>query len=366
MGIQPLRTLPGGNGENAVLGVYEKSWRLHHPEFANRTFIRIEQTSDVGDWADPNHATKTLGVLLSQAQGPPVSDPHSTCTGLVPAAQVTLVSCQSQRYADPYPNPETLRLAVENLPGGSVLVIEVEFSDDGTPLESDNEFWDCIREATDKGIIVVEAAGNRAAYWEANNTSRDHNSSAKRYDSGAILVGAAQPSASGIVRHDTSRFGPQIRCYAQGHQVRTTSFSEVLVNSSYELIPAYACYSQTSAATAVLAGCAALLQSVLLAHGKPPLSPWRLRELLSTSPRTQPERHPDWPEYFRASVFPWHRELRGAYPGCIPDLSHIIFGNTHLIMIPPRPHNIDFHRLLDGAPEFHFLKPAWWDSVHPA
>jgi hypothetical protein len=145
--------------------------------------------------------------------------------------------------------------------------VEVQTPDGKLPAESDSAAHTAIRLASHTRI-VVEAAGNGDQNLNPN------------WDSGAIVVGACQVTGRGAVncrKTATSNYGPRVNCFAWGDWVETCGGPFPTDITSY-----HPRFSGTSSAAAIIAGAAALTQSMNLARrpGRP-LSAREMRDILS-------------------------------------------------------------------------------------
>ncbi len=174
---------------------------------------------------------------------------------------------------------------------GDVLLLEVQRA--GQPEEVNPLTFDAIRLAVAHGIIVVEAAGNGWLNLDRLETvdGRSLNRRSPYFvDSGAILVGAAR-SAVPHNRSWYSNYGGRVDCFGWGDSVVAAgygNFSDGIDTSSYTDT-----FSGTSSAAPMIAGAAALVQSLYAQNASPAtgeekwkrLSPTQMRSLLS-EPRT--------------------------------------------------------------------------------
>ncbi len=103
---------------------------------------------------------------------------------------------------------------------------------------------DAIRSAILQGCVVVAAAGNDAANVAEVTPGR-------MTEEGIIVVGSAEPGASGPVRSDYSNFGAAIDLYAYGSDISSCSRSG-----------GYVSQSGTSMAAAHISGACALLRLI--------------------------------------------------------------------------------------------------------
>jgi len=147
--------------------------------------------------------------------------------------------------------------------------------------------FDLIELATKKGIIVIEPAGNGDTSGDPVGNNLDDFKNARENkvldrtpgnaefkDSGAIMVAAAS-DRNGHSKMKSTNFGNRIDCFAWGENVFTT-------NNPAELPGPYLPdFNGTSSASAIIAGAAIVVQSIVEASGKPRLSPAQMRDILS-------------------------------------------------------------------------------------
>lgn len=203
------------------------------------------------------------------------------CVGVVPnLASIGVVSYSGDNSKD-YAN--AIAVAAYNLKYGDIFVIEANVFDQVrdvlVPVEVLRAAFDMIKMATAAGIIVVEAAGNGST-----NLDRYRHFSTQKYilnpdsdqflESGAILVGAGT-SRHPHERFDTSNYGKRVNCFAWGENV-TTCISDVVGSTNRYRYD----FDHTSAATAIIAGCAASVQGMVEQNLGYRLSPRQMRDLL--------------------------------------------------------------------------------------
>ena len=149
-----------------------------------------------------------------------------------------------------------------------------------------------IRYAVNKGIVVVEAAGNGSQNlddtiydtpqsgfpsWWRNPFRRT------ALDSGAVVVGAGAPPSGNFgpdrSRLDFSNYGACVDAQGWGREVVSTGYGNLQGGSNVDLWYTDT-FSGTSSASPIVVGALASTQGALRASGRPPLSPARARELL--------------------------------------------------------------------------------------
>jgi hypothetical protein len=134
---------------------------------------------------------------------------------------------------------------------GDVLLLEAQ-THLNEPVEVDSQVYQYIYNATVRGIVVVEAAGNAGLDLDTYTyqaLSLLNRGSSQFRESGAIMVGAAHRSPHN--RMPTSNHGNRIDCYAWGESVYSTSGTG-----------GYGALSDTSAAAAIIAGAALSIQGI--------------------------------------------------------------------------------------------------------
>jgi microbial collagenase len=155
------------------------------------------------------------------------------------------------------------------LQDGDILVLELQRKI--RAVELDLAVFNAVKLVTNAGRIVVQAAGNIGVDLDPEILG----------DSGAIMVGACDssvPHNRWVSRDRASNFGERIDCWAWGERVHTTGRVRDPVPPD-----SYFDFTGTSAATAIIAGCCALIQHAhTLAFGENAarISPPEMREIL--------------------------------------------------------------------------------------
>jgi hypothetical protein len=315
-------TVPGGTGIGVQIIDIEGAWQFTHEDLlqnqggvAGGTPGAIQKDELV--WR--NQGTNTIGVIGADHNGLGVS-------GICPDAGVRGVSFGGQTSA------KAIRQAADLLNPGDILLVEVQRrGPQGAPIPLEwweNEFQ-AIRYAVDKGVIVVEVAGDGDADLDdpIYETPQDDFPSewknpfnrANR-DSGAIVVGAGAPP-SGKYGPDRSRlshtnmssnWGSMVDAQGWGRQVATTGGHADrpgdLRGGDSEDQWYTSRYFGTYSAAAIVAGALGCVQGVLRAHGRTPLTPARAREELQVTGSPQQDA-PDRPASQRIGNRPDLRQL---------------------------------------------------------
>ncbi len=179
------------------------------------------------------------------------------------------------------------------LGAGDVLLLEVQRA--RLPTEADFADLYAIRLATALGVTVVEAAGNHGVsldeYRDERGSHRFERGSADFVDSGALVVGAAEPE----LQHDRasfSNYGSRLDCYGWGRTVISCGYGDLDAGAATPNAPDINqfytnTFNGTSSASPIIAGTAFLLLCLYQQKGCPGssdevwLSPLRVRALLS-------------------------------------------------------------------------------------
>ena len=279
----------GGRGAGVEIIDIEGGWCFTHADLAGNGGLR--GGTEVGqDWRD--HGTAVLGVLAARENGFGMS-------GVAPDA---IVSGYSHNNSD---SSGAIQRAGNLLRRGDILLLEMHGPGPRHNFEERGdqagyiavEWWPddfiAIRNAVNKGIIVVEAAGNGAE--DLNDAVYDRprrgfpadwrNPFRGGRDSGAILVGAGAPPSGNFgpdrSRLDFSNHGQRIDCQGWGEEVATTGYGDLFegVGESEYYTSGFA---GTSSASPIVAGAVASLQGIARARRRA-LTPQRMRDLLRST-----------------------------------------------------------------------------------
>ena len=282
----------GGRGEGQHLIDVEQGWTLTHDSLlAHRIGPPLAGTID--DRSRP-HGTAVLGIVCGASTtggyvglAPKVASVHvaSTVENLRAAIKTAIDHLAAINEADRYS-------------GGGVLLLETQAriaSSQGgmghLPIEALPQFFELIAGATGRGITVIEAGGNGRDTVGAPegidldefvdlNGSRILRRDSPRGDSGAIIVAAARADVvdGQHERYFSSNFGSRIDCYAWGESVIAPSSTPTAPFSASACVGDF---GETSAAAAIIAGVALIVQGIVAAAqpGRR-LAPRQLREIL--------------------------------------------------------------------------------------
>jgi subtilisin family serine protease len=252
----------------------EGGWNAAHEDLPGD---RIEHVSGT-PIPDPSwraHGTAVLGEVVGRDNGKGV-------IGIAPDVdRIYTSSIGNNTVADAIDD------AAERLHAGDVLLIELQ----GTgprgryvPMEYWDDNYDAIRAATDRGVVVIEAAGNGNEDLDLKVFKGKFDRSVR--DSGAILIGAGGPPRDGYndrEKLDFSNYGSRVDVQGWGRKVATLDYGDLQnctgTERGYTDRHYTGEFSGTSSASPIVAGAAVLLES--LAHTKGfTISPRDVRAIL--------------------------------------------------------------------------------------
>lgn len=260
---------PHGDGEGMQFVDLEQGWLRDHEDLPPYELLCGDNRDGSGYVGD--HGAAVLGIVAGV-------DNDRGVIGMAPRASVRIASHWRAKGGGMHV-ANALAAAAAATPRPHVILLEVE-TDEGLPVETDPAVRDLIRCAVAAGIVVVQAAGNGGKdldQWsDPGGKQRLNRSSPDFIDSGAIFVAAARSA----LPHDkilSSCWGSRIDCYAWGEKIVTAGgWRTDHAGSGYTDR-----FNATSGASAIVAGCAVLLQGRAWNLGGALLSPQQMRGLLS-------------------------------------------------------------------------------------
>jgi hypothetical protein len=305
-GIEALwaHTQTGGKGNGIRVIDIEGAWRFDHEDLGQVQggVVGGTQSTDIG-WR--NHGTAVIGVFGGDENGLGV-------TGISPNSNTRAISI----FGPGQGSAKSIRDAADLLTAGEVILIELHrpgprhnFQQRQDQLgyiavEWWEDDWAAIRYATNKGVVVVEAAGNGAENLDAPiynvrpagfPASWTNPFNRANRDSGAIIVGAGAPPPGTHGRDhgpdrsrlDFSNFGALVDAQGWGREVTTTGYG-VLQGGSDERLWYTDRFSGTSSASPVVVGAVACFQGNRKARSLALFTPAQMRNRLRTtgSPQT--------------------------------------------------------------------------------
>ncbi|KAK4184739.1 peptidase S8/S53 domain-containing protein [Podospora australis] len=254
-------TKAGGEGDN---------FQLDHEVLAAANITPINDAPIGSSWKD--HGTAVPGELFMRggtAKG----------VGIIPKAR-GFVAYTGENYL------QGLAEAVDKMDLGDIILIEMQQVTPALlPLEIDNSCFDLLLLANRKGITVIEPAGNGGQNLEhpirlSDGTYRDvlNPDSPHFRDSGAIMVGGSTKDIPHYQRIETSWTGSNY-----GNRVDTYGWYEGIFTASSRDPSGYQnCFGGTSGASQVVAGVAAIMQSITYKSTRGmKLSPRQVRKIIT-------------------------------------------------------------------------------------
>jgi hypothetical protein len=306
-GAKDAWTKPGGTGTNVVVAIVGGAWRNTHEDLGGIAGQVGGQAIDSVNFR--NHGTAVAGLIRAN---------HTNGRGMAGIAP----TCQLKEVATfGLGTAAAVRFAADALPAGGVLVIEWQRPGPGSsgsgsagflPLEWWPDDFAAIQYATQKGVVVVEPAGNGSVSLDDpfyNTPAPGFPATWKnpfqraQADCGAILVGAGAPPPGthgnttlgpDRSRLPTSNYGAAVDTQGWGAELATLGYGD-LQGGPDENVWYTARFGGTSGAAAMVGGVVASLQSMQLGGQKrPPLTPADVRQRLRTTGPAQQDA-PDRP-----------------------------------------------------------------------
>ena len=271
--------LPGGRGAGIKIIDVENGWTTNHEDMPD--FFAF----DGWNWSDQEHGVAVLGVLgaAPNAYG---------ATGIVPDAALGASSVIYPQWYAYLSIAGALENAANRLVRGDVIVIEQHYPDPTPPgvvcacncgqfgflpVEKVQAAFDVIRNATARGIIVVEAGGNGSMnlddVWYLRKFDRTFR------DSRAIVVGAGNGNGT-LAACGFSNSGSRVDLQGWGIDVATVGFGDLMANGSDNRQFYTLGFNGTSSATPIVAGAVAAVNGSRLADGLSPLDSFFMRQWL--------------------------------------------------------------------------------------
>jgi hypothetical protein len=253
----------------------EYGWRTTHEDL-HAAHINTPHGSNL---AEADHGTAVAGIIVGD-------DNRFGITGIAPKAKF-------EGYYYDYKRPTAISNATRALRNGDVLVIELESPGPNNkdqnlqygqiPMEWWPDDFVQIWEATKKGIVVVEAAGNGSQnlddpiYDQAPPDATFPRWWSNPFDikwgleSQAVMVGAGAPPPGTHGNYDYkdrsrleySNYGARVDAQGWGKEVTTAGYGDMDYNIRSPDMFYTRTFGGTSSATAIVAGAIVLVQAVL-------------------------------------------------------------------------------------------------------
>jgi serine protease len=265
----------GVDGTGIDFGDVEQGWNTDHDEFKPTPPVRVMPPSwDNPTWRD--HGTSALALVVGADNGAGI-------VGIAPGVHAVRLVSHWDGTTDAN-MADAIAKAADGLAAGDVLLLEIQ-GGAGYPVERMDGGLEmvAIKAATNKGIIVIEPAGNAADDLD------DAFTDGWPEDSGTIMVGASvgDPPGSGygaIAHAPVGNVGKRINCFATGLELVSAGKGD-MPGSGPGTNQAYTnTFGATSGAAAIVAGAALLVQHMYMAvTGNSRLTPIGMRALLSAN-----------------------------------------------------------------------------------
>lgn len=293
--------LTGGRGRGVEVVDIEGAWRFSHEDLLSNGTGVIGGTSSV-DIRWRNHGTAVLGEISGDHNGRGVY-------GISPDAKFSAVSIFPRTMG----SARAIQVATRRLRAGDSMLIELHRPGPAANGTGQHgyiaiEWWPddfvVLRAASQRGIIVVEAAGNGGQ--DLDDAIYDSGDSGfpgwwrspfrrRGLDSGAVLVGAGAPPPGTNQRNhgpdrsrlDFSNFGDCVDAQGWGREVTTCGYGD-LQGGSNEDRWYTSRFSGTSSASPIVVGAVTSLQGIVKHHGGL-LTPSQVRDLLRNT--GSPQQH---------------------------------------------------------------------------
>lgn len=285
IGAEQVWTLAGAKGKGITICDIEGNWNRKHEDLPKG--IPLFGGTVIADIGWRNHGTAVLGemVSISNSKG---------CVGISHQAKAAV---QSTIIGGVFNTAGAISNAASHLKAGDVILIELQATGPNGKYVA-MQYWPdifaAIKAVVDKGITVVEAAGN----GNENFNLTVFNGTGLQKDSGAIIVGAGVPPTNhvdfdgfgatlpsytslGVPRSRIffSNYGKIVNVQGWGWHVTSLGYGDAQGGAS-ENIWYTLRFSGTSSASPIVTGAVACIQGRAKAKIGAPLPPKKVRDIL--------------------------------------------------------------------------------------
>lgn len=239
------------NGSGIKVRDVEYGFNKNHEELHQiNTFLATGMTVSSAATVDyTEHGTATFGTVIGHKGTYGIS-------GLAYGASEMVLFPEWQTVG--YNRVFAVSQSIANSLAGDVIIYEMQTTGQGgqyVPAEFSSVIWDLTAAASASGIVIVAAAGNGAQ----NLNSTYYQTYMNLGNSGAIIVGAGTSNLSHN-RISYSTYGTRVDVQGWGENVFTCGYGDAQIIGN-DFNQYYTNFAGTSSATAMVAGCAVVLQS---------------------------------------------------------------------------------------------------------
>ncbi len=263
----------GYRGAGVWFADIEGGWNEAHEDLPGDRMVHVGG-ENIREPAWRAHGTAVLGEVVGKDNGKGV-------VGIAPDVERVVTSSIARSSV-----ADAIDVAARQLRPGDVLLIELQGGGPRgrwIPVEYWDDVYVAIRAATDRGVVVIEAAGNGAEDLDRSVYGRKFDRTNR--DSGAIVVGAGGPNRDGFSdreKLDFSNYGSRVDVQGWGRMVATLDYGDLQRCSADGARHYTGEFSGTSSASPIVAGAAIIAQEVARSRGRT-LAPRELREVLRST-----------------------------------------------------------------------------------
>ncbi len=276
-------SLPGGRGTGVRVCDIEYNWHTGHEEFNDVGITLLGNAPlvppNLNTAQETYHGTASLAVVGADDNG------YGT-RGIASQARLYITGSFTQQGG--YNPANAINLSAGALPGGSVLLLEMQACADQfcnvlVPIEWFAAEYAAIASAVANGIIVVEAAGNGGN--DLSDTNQFGNAFRRSVqDSGAIMVAAGDSQGNPLFFTNHCTTDSRIDVWSWGNSnVVTAGYGDLFYGGSSDNQAYTTTFGGTSSASAIVAGCVANLQGIAQQMLGKTLTPAEVRSIFTTT-----------------------------------------------------------------------------------
>jgi serine protease len=282
LGSRELWSLQGGLGAGITVFDIEHNWHHAHEDLASVDATDILLPSDdtlptadeAGFQLNGNHGAAAIGIIGGDAN-------TFGITGMAREADLKMVP--QYTVTNGYRRAEAILRAADNGKPGDVILMEMQTNstcgEDLGPTEWEQDAYEAVVEAVQRGFVVVAAGGNGDVDLDQPDCGGVFDRAVR--DSGAIIVGSGLSGS--LAKTASSSYGARIDVHAWGENVTTLGYGDLYADP---LAPANrdvwytSSFGGTSSASALVAGAVAQLQGIIVQRYGVPFNSFQMRDLL--------------------------------------------------------------------------------------